>query len=176
MPVLPGWNNVPANHHGVVFMDYVVAVHDITPVEVFPSHENLDLIVRQQCSDVAPLSSHEDRDWRLRTIETAHHFVAGWRIRNIDDIVMTSQWVLRICGLHLPGTEGFSIDLIEQEFCKVRVNRVRPVLALIADGPHLSGAFCDFCTGLAQVCYLPIHGPHTSPIIKLPYTPPLYLV
>src|SRR5438067_7511648 len=57
-------HHVPADHHGVVLMDDVVAVHDVFPEEVAPAHVDYYFVIRQQGRYIAPLPAHENVDLR----------------------------------------------------------------------------------------------------------------
>src|SRR5437016_3136257 len=52
--MLSSWHDVPPEHHGMVLVHDVVAVHGIPPVEVPEAHEEPDLFVALQPHDVLP--------------------------------------------------------------------------------------------------------------------------
>src|SRR5437763_9648744 len=168
------WNDVPSDHHGVVFMHDVVTVHDVFAMKVFPAHKNLNLIIGQQRGDIAAAAAHESINGFSRALESAvavgcchggrwnvHEFRAAPRVRNV-------------AGLYLLWTNLCSIHLVKQKFGEMRVDGMRPVLAFVAEGPHFGAAFFDGGAHYRKVARaLPVYRPDSSAIIELPNPSPL---
>src|SRR6266481_5788873 len=108
----------------MVFMDYIVAVHHVAAMKVFPAHENFNLVVGEQSGNVAPHSSHEHTDRRTSAFESAFGRRRASRQRfNVDKLIAT-QWVFRIAGLNLFWPKGLAIHLVKQELSEMRVDRM----------------------------------------------------
>src|SRR5436305_2926396 len=145
-------HDVPADHHGVVLVDDVVAVHDVLAEEVRPAHDQLQLVAGQQDGHVAPPAAHE----------FAHLGEAGGVL--FFQGFALGALVAEVRNILFPV--GYAIDLQEQELDEVAVDGVRPVAPAVAEGPDLGAPLVDAGVDAVGVHDLAVDRPQSPFVVE----------
>src|SRR5438552_18978385 len=111
-------------------MDHVMAVHYVPAVKIGPIHVDLDFIVGQQRSNIAPIAAHEN--WNLdvfailRTRKIAVRRMLG-DFRSKRDKFF-SAWIVGCRCLNFFPVYGPTVYLLQNEFGEVGVYGMGPIL------------------------------------------------
>src|ERR1041384_2717730 len=130
-------------------MHDVMTMHDILAEKIVPAHEHLDFIVGKESRYVATLSTHENLD------------------RNVGGFIFVMAAAFG--RLNCFRCDHSAINFMQQEFGEVRVDRMRPILAVVSQDPNLAGSLFNFGIDSRAVAErLPIDRPKAAEIVKGP--------
>src|SRR2546423_938840 len=99
-------------------------MHHVLAEKILPAHKHLDFVVGKQSGYVAPLPAHENLDGNVGV------FIF---------VVATARG-----RLNCLRRDKSSVYFMQQEIGEVRVNRMRPILAVVSQNPDLSGSPFNF--------------------------------
>src|SRR5262249_7626180 len=104
-----------------------MAVHHVLPQEIFPAHEDFDFVAGQQRRHVAPGPAHKHRQHTL--MHTLMH------TKSLDHRL--------IRRLHMGGWKRLAVHLKDEEFRKMTMDRMGPIVTSVAQGPDFGCALLD---------------------------------
>src|SRR2546421_746910 len=130
-------------------MHDIVTMHHVLAEKILPAHKHFNFVVGKQSSYVATLSAHENLD--------GHFGVFIF-------VVATARG-----RLNCFRRDKSSVYFTQQELGEVRMNRMRPVLAVVSQNPDFSGSLFDFSVDSRPVAErLSVDRPKTAEVIEGP--------
>src|SRR2546423_14140299 len=124
-------------------------MHHVLAEKILPAHKHLDFVVGKQSGYVAPLPAHENLDGNVGV------FIF---------VVATARG-----RLNCFRRDKSSVYFMQQELGEVRMNRMRPILAVIPQDPNLAGSLFNFGIDSSAVAErLSVDRPKPTEVIKGP--------
>src|SRR5262245_49140434 len=116
-----------------------MAVHHVLPKEIFPAHEDLHFVARQQRRYVAPGPAH--KHWQHTLLHT----------KSLDYRL--------IRRLHMGGRKRLAVHLKDEKFREMRMDRMGPIVPSVAQSPDFGCALLDPSVDAVWVKHQAIDGP-----------------
>src|SRR5262249_58629241 len=128
----------------------VMAVHSVLAEEIFKTHEHLDFVTRTQRRDIAPGATE---------VNPRHVYCLTFRDSRERDRLQTAHDVVSRGGVNEGRTMRSAVDLKEQEFCEMIMDRMGPTGAPVPESPDFCGTILDPSIYAVRFRHFAVDGP-----------------